>query len=281
MNQLTYKMNSGLDIPAVGLGVWKTPEGREVEQSVEWALEIGYRLIDTAKIYGNEQGVGKAIKNSGVPRDQIFVTTKLWNSDQGQSTTLKAIDESLEKLGLDYVDLYLVHWPYAAWPFEKKDDSPAMRQETWQAMEQIYKSGKAKTIGVSNYTIKHLEEMNSYAKIPPVVNQVEFHPFLYQKELLDYCKQNNIIIEAYCPLVHGEKLHDPRIGEIAQKYDKTNAQVLLRWSLQHGNIVIPKSTHRERLEENFQVFDFELAGEDMVVLDSMDENYRVGGNPNV
>ncbi len=264
-------------MPVMGLGVWRVAEGEEVIKAVKWAFDAGYRMIDTAKIYLNEAGVGKAIKESGISREEIFVTTKLWNTDQGYDNALKAIDVSLAELGLDYVDLYLIHWPTAGEP--SKGESINKREETWRAMEEIYRSGKAKAIGVSNYTINHLEEMKKYAKIPPAINQVEFHPFLYQKELLDYCNKNNIALEAYCPLMHGEKLADARISKVAEKYNRSNAQILLRWSLQHGCIPLPKSARQEHLQENINVFDFELAENDMKILDSLNENLHLRADP--
>jgi diketogulonate reductase-like aldo/keto reductase len=271
-------LNNGRHIPTVGFGVWRVAD-HEAAQAVTLALDAGYRLIDTAKVYGNEAGVGKAIRESNIPREEIFVTTKLWNTDQGYDTTLKAIDESLKQLGLDYVDLYLMHWPFAAKPSEIVGTPPNKRKETWKAMEEILQSGKAKAIGVSNFTIKHLEEMKNYATVMPAVNQIEFHPFLYQKELLEYCQTNQIIVEAYCPLVHGEKLQDELITAVAQKYGKSNAQILLRWSIQKGCIPLPKSVHKERIAENIQVFDFALNDDDMHTLDSLHENFRVAKDP--
>lgn len=269
-------LNNGIEMPAFGFGTYLSKNGEEVATSVKWALQAGYRLIDTAATYDNEEGVGKGIRESGIPREEIFVTTKLWNTDQGYESALHAIDVSLSKLRLTYVDLYLIHWPTAD---DKGVASINKREETWKAMEEIYRSGKVKAIGVSNYTITHLEEMKKYAKVPPVINQVEFHPFLYQKELLNYCKQNKIALEAYRPLTKGKRLNDATIELIAKKYAKTDAQVLIRWSMQHGCIPIPKSVHKERIEENINVFDFELSDEDMATLDGLNENLRLCWDP--
>lgn len=274
-----YTLHNGDPIPKVGLGVWEMSDA-EAEHAVLSALEAGYRLIDTASIYGNEKGVGKALKTCGIPREEIFVTTKLAVPDQGYETTLKAIDTSLKLLELDYVDLYLDHWPFSVRPGNIKGiHPPNKREETWRAMEEILSAGKARAIGVSNYAVKHLEQMKSYATVIPVVNQVEFHPFLYQKDLLAYCTENKIRIEAYCPLVHGKKIQDPRISEIAKKYGKTNAQIMLRWSIQHGLIPLPKSTHEERIRENIGIFDFELADLDMQSMDALHEGYRIASDP--
>ena len=270
-------LNNKTEIPVIGFGVFRIPDGEEVVNAVKWALEAGYRHIDTAMIYKNEEGVGKAIRESGIPREEIFVTTKLWNTDQGYDNALKAIDVSLSKLELSYVDLYLVHWPTAG--DHAKGESINKRQETWRAMEEICKLGKARAIGVSNYTITHLEEMKKYVKIPPAINQVEFHPFLYQEELLNYCQQNNITFEAHSPLILGEKLDNEIINSIAKKYGKTSAQILRRWSLQHGAIPLPKSTHRERIEENIKVFDFELEAEEMKQLNSLNQNLHLRADP--
>ena len=269
-------LNNGIQMPVIGFGTYLSKDGEEVTNAVKWALSAGYRLIDTAMTYDNEKGVGEGVRESGVKREEIFVTTKLWNSDQGYESTLQAIDTSLEKFGLKYVDLYLIHWPTAD---EKGEVSINKREETWKAMEEIYKSGKAKAIGVANYTIIHLEEMKKYATIMPVVDQVEFHPFLYQEGLLNYCKQNNIQLEAYRPLTKGKKLNDKTITEVAQKYNKTNAQILLRWSLQHGCVAIPKSVHKERIEENIKIFDFELSEEDMKKLDRLNQDLHLCWDP--
>jgi methylglyoxal/glyoxal reductase len=259
----TIKLNNGMQMPVVGLGLWRAAD---TEQVVLWALETGYRLIDTASIYGNEKETGNAIRNCAISRNDIFATTKVWPDEQGYKQTLAAIDNSLSRMKLDHVDLYLVHWPVP---------SKSKREETWKAMEEIYISGKSKSIGVSNYTIELLEEMKQYSKIPPAVDQIEFHPFWYRKELMEYCHKNNIAVEDYCPLARARKLQDERITSIAKKHSKSNAQVILRWALQHGNIVIPKSSHKERLKENINVFDFELSDDDMTKLDALNENYSL------
>ena len=249
-----------------------------MENAVKWALGAGYRMIDTAMIYGNEEGVGKAIREFGLKREEIFITTKLWNTDQGYESALKAFDTSLAKLGLDYVDLYLVHWPTASGD-RSNFTSINKREETWKAMEEIYKSGRAKAIGVSNYMIVHLEEMKKYAKISPAVNQVEFHPFLYQEELLAYCKQNGIVLEAHSPLANNKGNENEIVKGLAEKYGKSPTQVFIRWSLQHRAVPLPKSAHQERIEENINVFDFEISPEDMKILDGLNINLHVRANP--
>ena len=251
----SVKLSNGVLMPIIGLGTWKIQEGLEIENAVKLALDAGYRMFDTAMIYKNEEGLGKALSVYGLLREEFFVTTKLWNTDQGYENTLKAIDVSLGKLGLAYVDLYLMHWPTAN---EDVKVSSNKREDTWRAMEEIYKSGKAKAIGVSNFTITHLDEMKKYATIMPMVNQVEFNPFLYQERLLNYCVENKIILEAYSPLVRGKRLQDERLDNLAKKYQKTVAQLMLRWSIQHGLVVIPKSIHKDRIEENINIFDFQI-----------------------
>ena len=234
-------------------------------------------MIDTASRYGNEEGVGKAIRESGIPREEIFVTTKLWNTDQGYQNTLKAIDDSLARLQLEYVDLYLVHWPTAGLTNEPTINK---REETWRAMEEIYKSDKAKAIGVSNYTITHLEEMKNYMTIPPAVNQVEFHPFLYEKELLEYCHGHNIAVEAHSPFANNKCNDNEVVKNIAVKYNKSPYQVFVRWSLQHGAIPLPKTTDPERMKENINVFNFELSSEDMETLNALSIGLHVRVDPN-
>ena len=258
------KLNNGSKIPILGLGTWELT-GKNAEQSVLWALEAGYRHIDTASIYGNEKEVGSAIKKSKVPRKEIFVTTKLWNSDHKNPE--KALESSLQKLGLDYVDLYLIHWP------------AKQRNETWKKLEQFLKDGKCKSIGVSNFTIKHLTELMKTAKIVPAVNQVEFSPFLYQKELLEFCKSKGISLEAYSPLTRGRKLGDLELAAVATKNKKSPAQIILRWALQKDIVVIPKSKSKERIVENTDIFDFKISEEDMKALDELNEDYRTCWNP--
>lgn len=261
-------LNNGVKMPVIGLGVWKVKPSFIAERVVKDAISAGYRHIDTARIYLNEKGVGKAIKNSPVPREQLFITTKLWNDDQGYESALRAFDDSLKRLGLDYVDLYLLHWPVTG-----------KRLDSWRALEEIYAGGRAKAIGVSNFTIAHLDELIKSSKVVPAVNQVEFHPFLFQKDLMDFCNKHGIALEAYSPLAHGERMDQPVISALAAKYKKTNAQVMLRWSVQRGNIVIPKTTHKERMTENLDIFDFEINDKDMKSLDGLNENYRTCWNP--
>jgi diketogulonate reductase-like aldo/keto reductase len=266
-------LRDGHAMPRVGLGMWKVGNDDEAIDAVVCALGAGYGLIDTASVYGNEEATGKGMKESGVPRSDIFLTTKVWNEDQGYETTLAAIDASLARLATDYVDLYLIHWPFL--DFSHPDAAENKRAETWKAMERILALGKAKSIGVSNYTIDHLEEMKTYAHTMPSVNQIEFHPFWFRKDLMEYCHAREIAVEAYSPLSRAKKLSDARITAIAEKYHKSNAQILLRWNLQHGNVVIPKSTHKERIQENIALFDFSLTDEDMRAIDMLDEGKSV------
>jgi diketogulonate reductase-like aldo/keto reductase len=252
----TIRLNNGRDMPVLGLGVARMADGAETEQSVLWALEAGYRLIDTAKIYGNEASVGRAVRTSGIPREEIFVTTKLLPSDFFR--VKRAFQKSLDKLGLSYVDLYLIHRPV-----------PLVRSGIWKDFEKLHAAGLVRSIGVSNYSVNQLAAMATSAEIPPAVNQVLFHPFSYKKELLNYCKSKNIVLEAYSPLVKGRKLNDPAIAAIAGKYGKTPAQIMIRWSLQHGLVAIPKSSNKKRIFENAAVFDFHIENEDMKVLDNL------------
>lgn len=262
------KLNDGIEMPIFGLGTFQTRSGRETKDAVLYALKAGYRLIDTAAAYGNEEDVGEAVRQSGISREEIFITTKLWNTDHGFDRALSAFDKSRKKLGLTYVDLYLIHWPEGG-----------LRNETWKALEKLLKDGKCRAIGVSNYTIRHLKELLINLPTIPAVNQVEFHPYLYQKELLEFCREHKIQLEAYSPLTKGRKLTDPGLVRIAEKYSKTSAQILIRWVLQKGVAVIPKSSRKERIEENARVFDFEISPEDMKTLDSFNEDYRTSWDP--
>ena len=261
-------LNNGVTMPYLGFGVYQVNEGNEVENAVKFALETGYRSIDTATVYGNELGVGTAIKESGIAREDIFLTTKVWNDDLRKQRTLKAFEESLEKLQTDYVDLYLVHWPVAGF-----------YKQAWQAMEEIYASGRAKAIGVSNFLVHHLEDILSDGKVVPAVNQIEFHPYLVQPELLKFCQSNQIQVEAWSPLMQGHIVSVPTIKDMAKKYNKSEAQIVLRWDLQHGVVTIPKSVNPKRITENMQIFDFELSQEDMDALDALDKGKHFGPDP--
>lgn len=258
---IKIKLNNGIEIPKIGLGVYQSPPGEPTFRVVKYALEIGYRHIDTAKIYGNESDVGKAVKESKIQREEIFVTTKLWNSDQGFDQTIRAFDDSLQHLGLSYVDLYLIHWPVKGKIIE-----------TWKAMVKILKEGKARAIGVSNYLIDELKETIQSSDILPAVNQIEYHPFLHQKELFNFCKENRIQVEAYSPLTRGKRLNHASIIKIAKKYNKTSAQILIKWCIQQDIVAIPKSIHQNRILENIKIFDFEIEEKDMETLNKLNEN---------
>jgi len=252
----------GHRIPALGFGTWQLAEGEETETAVAAAIKAGYRLIDTAKIYGNETSVGLAINSSGIARDEIFITTKLWNSDHGYDQAIKAIEGSLERLGLSEVDLYLIHWP-------GKDNVGS-----WKALIDIHKQkGGAKAIGVSNFTPDDLEEIISATGVVPAVNQIEFHPFVYDNQLptLNYCNDKGIVVEAYSPLARGNQLSNTLLKQIAKEHEKTSAQVMLRWAIQHGTVPIPKSSHPERIKQNLQIFCFELSHEQMEAINNLSE----------
>jgi diketogulonate reductase-like aldo/keto reductase len=268
--QSTTTLHNGVKMPWLGLGVFKVKDGEEVVSSVKTALEAGYRSIDTAAIYGNEDGVGKAINESDVPREELFITTKVWNADQGYESTLAAFDKSMEKLGLDYLDLYLIHWA-----------APALGKylETWKALEKLYKDGRIRAIGVSNFKIHHLEDTIANCEIKPMVNQVEYHPRFNQKELHEYCKKNEIQLEAWSPLMQGGLLDEPTLIEIANKYNKSTAQIIIRWDLQTEVVTIPKSTKPHRIAENADVFDFELSQEDMNKINTLNQDNRMFADP--
>jgi diketogulonate reductase-like aldo/keto reductase len=262
------KLNNGVEMPWLGLGVYQTPPGVETQQAVSAALHLGYRHIDTARAYRNERDVGEAVRQSGVERKELFITTKLWNADHGYDASIKACRQSINNLNLGQIDLYLVHWPVEG-----------LRQETWRGMTTLLKDGWVRAIGVSNYTIRHLKELLDKADVVPAVNQVEFSPFLFQKELLQFSKQHGIQLEAYGPLTQGKKLGHPVLVQAAARAKKTPAQVLIRWALQHQVVAIPKSTRRERIEENSRIFDFEIPASDMAALDALDENFRTSWDP--
>ena len=267
-NSQSYtRLNNGIEMPLLGLGVYDM-HGNTTETAVNDALEIGYRLIDTAAMYGNEKEVGQAIRNSGIKRGEIFVTTKVGNTSQGFEATLKAFDASLNLLHIDYIDLYLVHWPIKG-----------KRKETWNALEKLYKEKRVRAIGVANYLIPFLEELSTYSETQPAVNQVEFSPYLYLSELLVFCRQRKIQLQSYTPLLRGKKFNDPRLLKLAAKYIKTPAQIILRWNIQHGVSTIPKSANKDRLQENFDIFDFMLEPVDMALLDSFHENLRIVDDP--
>ena len=254
-------LNNGVKIPRLGLGVYQAPPGESTLRAVKYALKIGYRHIDTAWLYGNEIDVGRAIRESGIEREEIFITSKVWNNDQGYQSTLAACDRSLKLLGLPYVDLYLIHWPVEG-----------RGKDTWKAMIQLLNEGKTRAIGVSNFEVFHLQDIFQNFDVIPSVNQVEFHPFLFQEKLLEFCKNSNIQLEAYSPLTRGQKLNHHILVGLAKKYGKSSAQILIRWNLQHGLVVIPKSIHENRIRENIQVFDFQIEEKDMKLLNSLNED---------
>ncbi|MEH7418178.1 aldo/keto reductase [Neobacillus drentensis] len=270
--QDTTTLSNGVKMPWFGLGVFKVEEGPELVNAVKFAIKHGYRSIDTAAIYQNEEGVGQAIREgineAGISREDLFVTSKVWNSDLGYEATLEAYETSLNKLGLDYLDLYLIHWPVEG-----------KFKEAWRALETLYKEGKVKAIGVSNFHVHHLEDLLKEAEIKPMINQVELHPRLTQKEIQTFCLEQGIQMEAWSPLMQGQLLDQPVIQEIANKYNKSTAQVILRWDLQNGVVTIPKSTKEHRIIENADIFDFELTKTEMKQIDDLNQNHRVGPDP--
>ncbi|MFP3916806.1 aldo/keto reductase [Lysinibacillus telephonicus] len=270
--QDTTTLYNGVKMPWLGIGVFKVEEGPELVNAVKYAIKHGYRSIDTAAIYQNEEGVGQAIKEglaeTGLSREDLFVTSKVWNSDLGYESTLAAFETSLKKLQLDYLDLYLIHWPVEG-----------KYKDAWRALETLYKEGKVKAIGVSNFQVHHLEDLMKDAEIKPMVNQVEFHPLLTQQEVRAYCKANEIQVEAWSPLAQGQLLDHPVLQEIANHYNKTIAQIILRWDLQNGVVTIPKSTKEHRIVENADVFNFELSNEHVEQINQLNKNHRVGPDP--
>lgn len=266
--EATVTLNNGIAMPRLGLGVYRTGPGDETRRAVLAALECGYRHIDTAKYYRNEADVGQALRESGVPRDAVFVTTKLANMDHGYDRARAACEESLAKLGLDALDLYLIHWPVEE-----------LRGETWAALQDLLDEGLCRAIGVSNYTVRHMHELLEWAAIVPAVNQVEFSPFLHQRELLALCREQGVALEAYSPLTKAQRFGHPVVQRVAAKHGRTPAQVLIRWALQHDLVVIPKSARPERIRENADVFGFALDEADMAALDALDEGLRTSWDP--
>jgi diketogulonate reductase-like aldo/keto reductase len=264
----TLPLNTGASIPQVGLGVWQAPRGSVTQEAVLAALRAGYRHVDTARIYGNETDVGAAVRDSPVPREQVFVTTKLWNNEQGYDSALRAFDASLERLGLEYVDLYLLHWPVAG-----------KRKDSWRALELLFEQKRARAIGVSNFLVSHLTELVDGAKVVPAVDQIELHPFLQHRDTRAFCKKHGIVVEAYSPLTHGQRLGHPSVVEVARQAGRSAAQVLLRWGIQHDLVVLPKSTNEARIRENGALFDFELGPEPMAILDGLEEGLATGWDP--
>lgn len=264
----TLPLLPGVEIPRVGLGVYQAARGEETKHAVAEALRLGYRHIDTARIYGNEQDVGAAVRESGIARAEIFVTTKLWNDDHGYDAARKGFEVSLKRLGLEYVDLFLLHWPV-----------PRKRLDSWRALEELQAEGRIRAIGVSNFMVHHLEELLASAKVVPAVNQIEVSPFLQQGGVRAFCAKHDIVVEAYSPLTQGEKLEDPSVVAVARRVSRTPAQVLLRWGLQHGMVVLPKSVRPERIAENAALFDFELDAKAMSALDSLEEGLVMGWDP--
>lgn len=262
------QLTGDVAMPRLGLGVYRMKPGDETRRAVLWALEAGYRHVDTAKAYHNELDVGRAVAESGLPRHELWITTKLLNADHGYDRTISACHASLERLGLDYLDLYLIHWPV-----------PELRGESWAALEALHEGGLCRTIGVSNYMPQHLDELLEHANVAPAVNQIEFSPFLYQKSLLDLCTARGIVVQAYAPLAVGKRFDHPVLTAVARAVGRSPAQVMLRWALQHGMVVLPKSSRRERIEENARLFDFNLDGAQMERLDGLNENLRTSWDP--
>ncbi len=262
-----YRLNQGPLLPCVGLGVFQVEPGATTQRAVRSALDAGYRRIDTARLYANEEDVGAAVRASGLPRDEVFVTTKLWHTDHGAEAARAAFRASLGRMRLGYVDLYLIHWPTAP--------SPEVRADSWRALERLKAEGQCRAIGVSNYTVRHLEELRGSSEVIPAVNQVEMHPFVYDPELVDYCTRRGIRIEAYSPLTRGRHLDHPLLARIGAAHGRSPAQVLLRWGLQHGFVVLPRSVREERIRENVRLFDFALAAEEMEALDGLRGGDRV------
>lgn len=258
---------NGIKMPSIGFGTYKSGDEEETIESIKYALKVGYRQIDTAEFYGNEEAIGKALKQSSIKRSDIFLVTKLWNSSHGYDNAIEAFNKSIKKLNVDYLDLYLIHWP------------TLLNSETWRALEDLYESGKVRAIGVSNFKMGHLEELKKTARIMPMVNQIEVHPCFCQKELVEYCRENNIQVVAWSPIMRGQLLEVPLMMDLAEKYNKSIAQIALRWNIQNNIIPIPKSSHHGRIKDNFEVFDFKLSQEDMIKINKLDRGENVSSTP--
>lgn len=265
---MTLPLANGSVIPRIGLGVFQAKRGRETQRAVREALRVGYRHVDTAQLYGNEADVGTAVRDSGIPRSDVFVTTKLWNDDQGYDAALRAFDGSVERLGLEYIDLYLLHWPVAG-----------KRLDSWRALEHLLAGGRVRAIGVSNFMPHHLHELLDHAQVVPAVNQIELSPFLQQRDVRSLCAQHGIVVEAYSPLTKGVRLTHPVVANVAGRLQRSAAQVLIRWGLQHGLVVLPKSTNPARIAENAAVFDFQIPADMMAELDALEEGLVTGWDP--
>lgn len=276
MNEKFYLLNNNYKIPNIGFGTFRTPSGEETEKSVIDAIKSGYRHIDCAAAYGNEKSVGEAIRKSGVTREELFITSKLWNDDKGYENTLAAFNRTLEDLQLDYLDLYLIHWPIAK---ASKNNWQEANSESWRALEELYKQGKVKAIGVSNFLGHHLDPLLKIAKIKPMVNQIEIHPGMLQEETVKFCEENNILVEAWAPFSNGQIFNNPVLKEIADQYKKSVAQISLRWVIQKGIIPLPKSVTPERIKNNLDVFDFEIKAQDVEKIDRLTDCGSSGLHP--
>ena len=267
MNSDYKKLENGLKIPSIGFGTYKLGDDEQVINAVNYALTVGYRHIDTAAFYGNEEAIGKVLKESNVKREDIFLAAKLWNDCHGYEKAMKAFNDSIKKLGVEYLDLYYIHWP------------TELNSETWRALEDLYYEGKVKAIGVCNFKIGHLEDLKKTARIMPMINQIEIHPGCTQKEMVKYCQGNNIQLVAWGPIMRGRVLTEPLMIDLSKKYNKTIPQITLRWHIQNDIIPIPKSSNEDRIKENFNIFDFEISIEDMLKIDTLDRNENVSGVP--
>lgn len=268
------KLYNGIEIPEIGFGTWHIKDEKELEFSIKTAVENGYTHIDTASKYKNEELIGNTIEKYNIPRENLFITSKLWNEDKGYDNTIKAFQETLDRLKTDYLDLYLIHWPMTA------DNWEELNAETWRAFEDLYKMGKVKAIGVSNFMIQHMESLRKTANILPMVDQIEFHPGMMQKEILEYCRNNNIVVEAWSPLGSGRMLDNEDLKRIADKYKKSVAQICVRWCVQNNVIPLPKSTHLERIKDNIDIYDFIISDEDMEYINNMEYFAGSGLTPN-